>query len=259
MTTVSDRDFLLALADAADAVTLPLFRRQIGIENKLESDFDPVTEADRGAERAIRDLIQHTFPDDGILGEEYGEDRSDGRRKWVIDPIDGTRLFITGVPLWGTLIGLTENGRATAGIMSQPYTGERYLAGAWGAQHLRGGGTTSLAVRQTQRIEDAVMFSTTPRHFTGDIKERYEALEARTKLTRFGTDCYGFCMLAAGHADLVVERDLKPYDIVALIPIIERAGGIVTNWSGGRMEEGGDLLAAATPELHAATLAMLNG
>ncbi|MER0239095.1 histidinol-phosphatase [Fulvimarina sp. MAC8] len=258
MTTVSDRDFLLALADAADAVTMPLFRRQIGIDNKLETDFDPVTEADRGAERAIRELIRKTFPDDGILGEEYGEDRG-GSRKWVIDPIDGTRLFITGVPLWGTLIGLTEDGQATAGIMSQPYTGERYLAGSWGAEHLRGGGVTRLTVKATKRIEDAVMFSTTPRHFTGEVGERYEALEARTKLTRFGTDCYGFCMLAAGHADLVVERDLKPYDIVALIPIIERAGGVVSNWSGGRMEEGGDLVAAATPELHAAAMEMLNG
>lgn len=257
MTTISDRDLLLALADAADAVTLPLFRRQIGVDNKLDADFDPVTEADRGAEVAIRELIQKVYPDDGILGEEYGEAVGNGR-KWVIDPIDGTRLFITGVPLWGTLIGLVDDGCAIAGIMSQPYTGERYLAGPWGAEHLRGGGTTPLRVSTTKRIEDAVMFSTTPRHFTGDVRERYEALEARTKLTRFGTDCYGFCMLAAGHADLVVERDLKPYDIVALIPIIERAGGIVTNWTGGRMEEGGDVIAAATLELHSAAMDMLN-
>ncbi|EAU42213.1 Mono-phosphatase [Fulvimarina pelagi HTCC2506] len=258
MTAVSDREFLLSLADAADEVTLPLFRRQIGVDNKLDADFDPVTEADRGAERAIRDLIRKSYPEDAILGEEYGEDRG-GSRKWVIDPIDGTRLFITGVPLWGTLIGLMENGRATAGIMSQPYTGERFLAGPWGAEHLRQGMVTPLKIRSTKRIEDAIMFSTTPRHFEGDVRSRYEALEAKTKLTRFGTDCYGFCMLAAGHADLVVERDLKPYDIVALIPIIEQAGGIVSNWSGGRMEDGGDLIAAATPQLHAAAMEMLNG
>ncbi|RFC66324.1 histidinol-phosphatase [Fulvimarina endophytica] len=258
MPEFDDRDFLLSVAEAADAATMPLFRRQIGVDNKLDEGFDPVTEADRAAERAIRQTIRNAYPQDAILGEEYGADGS-GARRWVIDPIDGTRLFISGVPLWGTLVGLIENGRAVAGIMSQPFTGERYLAGPWGAELVRNSYATALNVRQTRRIEDAVMFSTSPRHFTGDVRDRFEALEERTRLTRFGTDCYGFCMLAAGHADLVVERDLKPYDIVALIPIIERAGGIVTNWEGGRMEEGGHLVAAATQELHDAALEILAG
>ncbi|MDY8110550.1 histidinol-phosphatase [Fulvimarina sp. 2208YS6-2-32] len=255
---MSDRDFLLFLADAADAVTMPLFRQPIGVDNKLEGDFDPVTEADRAAERAIRDTIRARYPQDAILGEEYGEE-GESARKWVIDPIDGTRLFISGVPLWGTLVGLTEDGRATTGVMSQPFTGERFIAGPWGAEHVRHGEARPISVRKTTRIEDAVMFTTSPRHFHGEVRERFEGLEAATRLTRFGTDCYAFCMLASGHADLVVERDLKPYDIVALIPIIERAGGVVTDWSGGRMEEGGHLVAAATPELHAAALRMLNG
>ena len=255
-----DARFLLQLADAADRETLPRFRAGGGIDNKLSGGaFDPVTEADRAAERAIREMIGERFPDHAIVGEEYGETGA-GERRWIIDPIDGTRAFITGIPVWGTLIGHYVAGRATMGIMSQPFTGERFYADGSGTYLKRGAGEARpLAVRRTEKIADATLFTTSPRMFAGDLLGRFEALENAARLTRFGTDCYAFAMLAAGHVDLVVEGGLKPYDIAALIPLIEQAGGIVTTFAGDRPEQGGDILAAATPELHAAARAILAG
>lgn len=249
---------LLRLADIADAETLPRFRAGGGVDNKLVAAFDPVTEADRAAERAIVAAIAARYPDHAVLGEEFGA-QGNSQHLWVIDPIDGTRAFISGVPVWGTLIGYCQAGRARMGLMSQPFTGERYFAdgeAAW-CEHL--GQRRRLAVRPTRRLDEATLFTTSPRLFSGEGLRRFEKLEARALLTRFGTDCYAYCMLAAGHADLVVESDLKPYDIVALVPIIEQAGGVVTTFDGGRPEAGGDIVAAATAELHAAALAILNG
>jgi len=253
-----DTAFLSELADAADRETLPRFRIGTAVDNKRAADFDPVTEADRAAEQAILAAIAARYPDDAVLGEEFGA-RGTGDRLWVIDPIDGTRAFISGVPVWGTLIGFCESGRARAGIMSQPFTGERYLADGEAAWCLHRGVRTQLAVRDVRRVEEATLFTTSPRMFEAKGRPRFAALEARAQLTRFGTDCYAFCMLAAGHVDLVVETGLKPYDIVALVPIIEQAGGIVTRTDGGRPEAGGDIVAAGTAELHAAALALLNG
>ncbi|NDW04603.1 histidinol-phosphatase [Jiella pacifica] len=255
-----DATFLLQLADAADRETLPRFRAGGGIDNKLSGgDFDPVTEADRAAERAIRKLIGAHFPDHAIVGEEYGE-TGGGDRRWIIDPIDGTRAFITGIPVWGTLIGHYDAGRAKMGIMSQPFTGERFFADGRGSFLKRGDGEARpIAVRKTETIADATLFTTSPRLFSGDLLGRFEALEGAARLTRFGTDCYAFAMLAAGHVDLVVEGGLKPYDIAALIPLIEQAGGIVTTFAGDRPEQGGDILAAATPALHEAARRILAG
>ena len=248
-----DATFLLKLADAADRETLPRFRAGGGIDNKLSGGaFDPVTEADRAAEQAIRRVIGESFPDHAIVGEEFGES-GEGDHRWIIDPIDGTRAFITGIPVWGTLIGHYIRGRARMGIMSQPFTGERFFADGSGSFLKRGDGEARpIAVRKIEKISDATLFSTSPRLFSGDLLGRFEALETAARLTRFGTDCYAFAMLAAGHVDLVVESGLKPYDIAALIPLIEQAGGIVTTFAGDRPEEGGDILAAATPELHEA-------
>ncbi|BDA83484.1 histidinol-phosphatase [Aureimonas sp. SA4125] len=257
MTELPSRDFLFALADAAARESLPRFRREGAIDNKLVDAFDPVTEADRAAERAIRALIEATYPDHAVLGEEYGTSGS-GRHLWVIDPIDGTRAFISGVPVWGTLIGLCVDGVARVGIMHQPFTTERFWADGEAAFYDGPGGPRRLAVRATRDIAAATLFTTSPRLFTGGKATGFEALEAAARLTRFGTDCYAFAMLAAGHADLVVEAGLKPYDIVALIPIIEQAGGVITTYEGGRAENGGDVVAAATPELHAAALEILN-
>ncbi|KQT54463.1 inositol monophosphatase [Aureimonas sp. Leaf454] len=258
MNALPDANFLLRLAERAAAETLPRFRMNGVVDNKLVDAFDPVTEADRAAETAIRALIAADYPSHSILGEEFGIS-GEGALQWVIDPIDGTRSFISGMPLWGTLIGLTVDGIARIGILSQPYIGERFWADGTAAWSDGPGGLRRLAVRPVTALSAATVFTTTPRLFTGSRLERFEVLESQARLTRFGTDCYAFAMLAAGQVDLVIEPGLKPYDIVALIPIIEQAGGIVTTFSGERAERGGDVIAAATPELHAAAMAILNG
>ncbi|HEY9056691.1 MAG TPA: histidinol-phosphatase [Aurantimonas sp.] len=249
---------LFELADIADAETLPRFRVGGGVDNKLTSAFDPVTEADRAAERAVVSAIAARYPDHAVLGEEFGA-QGNSEHLWVIDPIDGTRAFISGIPVWGTLIGYSQAGRARMGLMSQPFTGERYFADGEAAWCEYRGQRSRIGVRPTRRLDEATLFTTSPRLFSGEGLRRFEELEVRARLTRFGTDCYAYCMLAAGHVDLVVETGLKPYDIVALVPIIEQAGGIVTTFTGGRPEAGGDIIAAATPELHAAALAILHG
>jgi histidinol phosphatase-like enzyme (inositol monophosphatase family) len=252
-------DFIRRLAGAAAAETLPRFRSQGAVDNKLAGGFDPVTAADQEAERAIRALVSAEFPDHGILGEEHGSENLASRHVWVIDPIDGTRAFISGLPVWGTLVGFTVDGDAVAGMMSQPFTGELYYANASGAHYEGPGGPRRLSVRGTTQLSDAILFTTTPSLFRDGMRSRYDGLEKQVRLARYGTDCYAFAMLAAGNVDLVTEPGLKPYDIVALIPIIEKAGGIITTFDGGPAENGGDILAAATPELHAAAMAALRG
>jgi histidinol phosphatase-like enzyme (inositol monophosphatase family) len=250
-------DFLRRIAAAAAAETLPRFRSQAAVANKLSAGFDPVTEADRQAELAIRALIEAEFPHHGILGEEHGSTNTGSRHVWVIDPIDGTRAFISGLPTWGTLVGLTEDGEAVAGMMSQPFTGELFYANASGSHYEGPGGARKLQTRRTTTLSEATFFTTTPALFTDAARRRYDRFETMVRLARYGTDCYAFAMLAAGHVDIVADPGLKPYDIVALIPIIEKAGGVITTFEGGPAEKGGDIVAAATPELHAAAMAAL--
>ena len=243
-----------AIAAAAGEATLPHFRTRLAVDNKVAGGFDPVTEADRAAERAIRALIEREFPDDGIHGEEYGLVRADAPRRWVIDPVDGTRAFITGLPVWGTLVGLVENGHAVAGMMAQPFTGELFYADGTRAELVRGGTRQALGVSGCQSLDAARMFTTTPALFTGDARAKFDRLERAVQLSRYGTDCYAYVMVAAGMADLVVETGLQSYDIAGLIPIIEQAGGVVTTFDGTRAENGGTVIAAASAELHAAAL-----
>jgi histidinol phosphatase-like enzyme (inositol monophosphatase family) len=247
-----------ALADAAAAQTLPRFRQSGLVTNKLAFGFDPVTEADRAAEQAIRAMIRAEHPDHGVLGEEFGAENASAKFVWVIDPIDGTRAFISGLPLWGTLVGLTDGGDAVAGMMSQPFIGELFWADDQGAYYEGPGGARRLQTRATRSIAEATMCTTTPALFLDAMRLSYDRLEAAVRLARYGTDCYAYAMLAAGQIDLVVETGLQPYDIIALIPIIEQAGGVVTRWDGGPAEKAGDIVAAATPELHAAALESLN-
>ncbi|MEW9837883.1 histidinol-phosphatase [Mesorhizobium marinum] len=252
-------EFFRRIASAAAQETLPRFRRFGDILNKVEGGFDPVTEADREAEQAIRALIKAEHPGHGILGEEFGAENATSDHVWVIDPIDGTRSFISGVPLWGTLVGLTHKGDAVAGMMAQPFTGELYYASA-GEAWLEGpeGDRQRLSTRRTTGLDQATLCTTTPALFQGDRRVAYDRLETAVRMPRYGTDCYGYAMLAAGNVDLVVEVGLQSYDIVALIPIIEAAGGMITEWNGGPAEEGGGIVAAATPELHAAAMEMLH-
>lgn len=253
------REFMRRLAAAAAGETLPRFRRGSAVVNKLGSGFDPVTEADREAERAIRALIGEAFPEDGILGEEFGLTNGEAARQWVIDPIDGTRAFISGIPLWGTLVGLTSGGRAIAGMMAQPFTGELYLADGDGAFLERGEQRRRLSTSTVEELPEATMCTTTPALFSSTQRPSYDRLEQEVRLPRYGTDCYAYAMLASGHIDLVVEPGLNPYDIVGLIPIIEQAGGVVTTFSGERAENGGNIIAAANATLHEKALAYVAG
>ena len=252
-------DSFRRIAAAAAAETLPRFRRFGDVANKLEGGFDPVTEADREAEKAVRALIRAEYPGQGILGEEFGSENASSDHVWVIDPIDGTRSFISGIPLWGTLVGLTRRGNAVAGMMAQPFIGELFYA-AGGEAWYEGphGARQRLSARKTVALSEATLCTTTPALFQGDRRVAYDRLEKAVRLARYGTDCYAYVMLAAGNVDLVVEVGLQPYDIVALIPIIEAAGGVVTEWSGGPAEDGGGIVAAATPELHAAAMDALH-
>lgn len=250
---------LLAAADAADAETLPLFRTALSVDNKFQVGFDPVTLADRNAEAAIRKVIAAAFPDHDILGEEMGMTGTGSPWRWIIDPIDGTRAFISGVPVWGTLIGVSHERSPVAGLMRQPFTGETFLGTPSGTRLLHGGQTHMLATRKTQSLAEATLFTTDPYLFgTPGKQAAFDTVRKSVRLTRYGCDCYAYCLLAAGHVDLVIESGLQSYDIMPLIPVIEGAGGIVTTWKGAPGAEGGDIIAAANPALHAAALEILS-
>lgn len=256
------RQTLLDAAEIAAAITLPRFRQGIAVDNKWTDGFDPVTEADREAERVIRNLLGERFPDHSILGEEMDDKTGTAPYAWIIDPIDGTRAFVTGVPVWGTLIGLTLNGRAVAGLMAQPFTGEIYMSLPGEAHYHRGAEHLPLKTSGVTELGKAKLTTTSPDLFLRqgrDLTAEWNRIERSVLTTRYGLDCYGYALLAAGHIDLVVEAGLKNVDICPLIPLIENAGGVVTTWDGGPAELGGNCVAAATPELHAAAMAMLKG
>ena len=266
MNAVDFSQFVDELGAISGEAIRPFFRSSLTATDKTEGAgiFDPVTEADRAAEAVIRRRIRMQFPTHGILGEEFGAENTDAEYVWVIDPIDGTRAFMAGLPLWGTLIGLTRNGTPCYGMMHQPFTGERFSGDGARARY-RGPGLADgqrekpLATRRCAALAEATLCTTSPRLFAPERLAAYERVEAAVRLTRYGTDCYAYCMLAAGHVDLVIEDGLKPYDIVALIPIIEGAGGIITTWAGGPAAEGGSILAAGDARLHEAALKLLAG
>ncbi|MGV3548596.1 histidinol-phosphatase [Rhizobium sp.] len=254
-----DRAFFDRLADAAKAETLPRFRSALDVTDKGGQFYDPVTEGDQRAETAIVSLIEAAFPDHGILGEEHGSKGLDREFVWVIDPIDGTRAFISGVPVWGTLIGFYQNGRARMGVIHQPFTGERWFADGIKSHYRGPGGDRVLKTSACETISNAILFTTSP-HLFKDAEDdrRYRAIESKARLFRYGCDCYAYALLASGHVDLVVENSLKPYDVGALIPVVEQAGGVMTTWDGGRPEMGGHIVAAANAKLHAEALEILN-
>ena len=250
--------FLAALAAAAAAAIMPHFRGRLAVEDKhLRGVYDPVTVADRAGEAAMRALIAARFPDHGILGEEYGRDRTDAEHVWVLDPIDGTRAFISGLPTWGTLIGLKRAGRPVHGLMHQPFTGESFSGDGRIARYDGPGGRRQLRTRPCPALADAVLYTTAPSIFSGLERPVYDAVERDVRLARYSADCYAYCMLAAGHVDLVIEAGVEPYDVVALIPIIEGAGGVVTTWTGGPAADGGRVVASGDPRLHEQLLARL--
>ncbi|UTD26339.1 histidinol-phosphatase [Bradyrhizobium sp. WD16] len=250
--------FLDRLASASGETILPFFRTSLSVDNKNDGrDLDPVTEADRAAEAVMRRLIKANFPQHGIVGEEFGDERPDAEYVWVLDPIDGTKSFISGLPIWGTLIALMHHGVPAFGMMHQPYIGERFSGDGGAASYSGPSGKRKLAVRRCAGLAEATIFTTSPRLMNGADRAQFEKVEAETRLSRYGGDCYAYCMLAAGHLDLVVETELKPYDIAALVPIITGAGGIVTTWEGAPAQHGGRIVAAGDPRVHEAALKLL--
>jgi histidinol phosphatase-like enzyme (inositol monophosphatase family) len=263
MTTVDFAAFVDKLADVAAETVLPFFRTALQAQDKNAGGmFDPVTEADRAAEVAMRHLIQATFPHHGIIGEEFGPVQSEAEYVWVLDPIDGTKSFISGLPVWGTLIGLLHNRCPAYGMMVQPFTRERFYGDGRGATW-RGPGIgrqmteRKLATRRCPDLAEATLMTTSPLLYSCDKYDAFRRVESRVRLSRYGGDCYAFAMLAAGHVDCVIESNLKPYDIVALIPIIEGSGGIVTSWDGGTPAKGGDVVASCSALLHDQALRLL--
>ena len=259
MSAVDFSAFVDELASLSGAAILPFFRSSLSAIDKSNGGaFDPVTEADRASEAVMRSRIKTTFPDHGIIGEEFGSEKPDAEFVWVLDPIDGTKAFISGLPLWGTLIGLTRNGHPAFGMMNQPYTKERFF-GDGGAATLRTpAGDRPLKTRACASLAEATLSCTSTTMFNAKELKSFQKVEKAARLTRFGYDCYAFCMVAAGFIDLVIESNLKPYDILALIPIIEGAGGIVTTWDGGSPVNGGAIIAAGDKRTHAAAMALLN-
>jgi myo-inositol-1(or 4)-monophosphatase len=258
MTAIDFTSFVDQLATASGDTILPFFRTALAVENKKVGGFDPVTAADRAAEQAMRAVIRRHFPDHGILGEEYGSERTEAEYVWVLDPIDGTKSFISGMLAWGTLIGLMRFGEPVFGLMHQPFTRERF-SGDGGAARYRGpAGNRDLHVRECASIDQAVMSTTSPLLMNRADRAAFAKLEDNVKLSRYGGDCYAYCMLAAGLIDLIIETEIKPYDIVAIIPIVAGAGGMVTTWENGPAQTGGRIIVAGDRRVHQAALETLN-
>lgn len=235
--------FADTLADAARAAILPYFRAGGACEDKGGAVFDPVTEADRASETAMRALIAEAFPEHGVLGEEFAETPARCGYQWVLDPIDGTRAFIAGLPTWGVLIALSYEGRPFLGVMDQPYLDERYRGWTDGADLVARGRRTQLRTRNCIGLSEAILSSTDPTLFKDGEAQAFNRVRSRARLTRYGLDCYAYSMIASGHMDCVVESGLKPFDIAALIPILAGAGGGLVGWDGGDAREGGRVLA----------------
>lgn len=250
-------DFACRLAERAGESILPFFRQSPAIDNKMDGGYDPVTEADRAAERAMREAIRERYPTHGILGEEFGHEPGDGLT-WVLDPIDGTRGFVMGLLHWGTLVALFDGERPVVGVIRQPFLGETFLGDGHTATFRQGSATRPLRTRPCARLEDALAGTTAPDLFkTSEQRASFARIRDRVRGMRYGTDCYLYAMLAMGQADLVIESSLNPYDVRALIPVVEGAGGVITDWNGGNPAMGGNVLATGDPKLHELALAVL--
>lgn len=242
--------FAETLADAARAETMARFRRPQPIENKAAGGrFDPVTAADRAAEAAMRARISAAYPDHGMIGEEAPEQAAHSPYAWVLDPIDGTRAYICGLPSWGTLIALTEHGRPILGLIDLPGVGQRYRGWPGGADMLDASGRHPLSLRQDTRLRQSALATTDPGLFSHQEEKAFAAVREQALLCRYGLDCSGYAALAAGGLDLVIESGLRIWDIAAIIPVVTGAGGLVTSWSGGSAFGGGQVIAAANRAL----------
>ena len=250
--------FAHRLADASGAAIMPHYRTGIAARDKSDGGrFDPVTAADRAAEQAIRSLIASVYPSHGVIGEEFGSENTEAEFVWVLDPIDGTKSFITGIPLWGTLIGLLRRGEPLLGLSDHPFLKERF----WGDGHSATGSSSSrtwpLASRKPVRLSDAAVFVGSSVTDNPALFGRLRSLTPRVRMVRFGSDCYDTCMLAEGHIDAVLQTGLDIYDIAATVPIVSGAGGIVTGLDGGPAIRSNTILTSGDPDLHAELLPLL--
>lgn len=253
-------EFATQVVAEAGVIALRYFRSDMTVENKKSGgQFDPVTQADIEVEAFIRARIAAEFPGHAVVGEEQGITGGTSEYCWMIDPIDGTRAFITGVPAWGILLGLKRGSELLCGVMQQPYLQETFMGDQHGSFLLHAGRRQQLRTSVTAGLAEAKLYCTHPDLFDGvaGAAARFQAVAQQCRLLRFGGDCYSYGMLAMGQIDLVIEGDLNPYDIVPLIPIVEAAGGVITNWQGGSAAEGGLVLAAANPALHGQALHVL--
>lgn len=256
--------FAHAIADAARAETLPRFRKAGAVSNKDAAGFDPVTDADREAERVLREHIGAAYPDHGVLGEEFGETAGDGPWRWVLDPVDGTRAFVCGVASWTTLIALERDERSVIGLIDQPFTDERWLGADGETHYFRNGMESVCRTSKATELALARVSTTDPRGsaiFSDDEARAFARVTDRAQVCRFGFDAYGYGLLAQGQLDLVIEAGLQRHDFAALIPVVEGAGGVISNWRGEAVgtDARGETIAAATPALHAAALTVLKG
>jgi myo-inositol-1(or 4)-monophosphatase len=258
MTAVDFSAFVDELATVSGETILPFFRTALSVADKGRSGiFDPVTAADHAAETAMRNLIRRTFPNHGIIGEEFGSERTEAEYVWVLDPIDGTKSFISGMPAWGTLIALLRSAEPVFGMMNQPFIRERFSGDGARARYRGPAGKRDLHIRDCAALAEAVLFTTSPLLMNLKDRASFARVESRVRLSRYGGDCYAYCLLAAGHIDLVIETELKAYDVLPLMPIIMGAGGVITSWEGKPPHSGGRIVAAGDRRVHAAALELL--
>lgn len=251
--------FVEELGTLSGTAIMPFFRSSLSAADKSQGGlYDPVTEADRAAEAVMRKRIKDVFPSHGIVGEEFGSENPEAEFVWVLDPIDGTKAFISGLPVWGTLIGLMRNGAPAYGMMHQPFTREKFFGDGAKASLRAPNGERILKTRACVSLKDATLSCTSPTMFDEQELIAFKRVENAARLTRYGFDCYAYCMVAAGFMDVVIESNLKPYDVVALIPIIEGAGGIITTWDGKPASNGGAIIAAGDKRVHDEAMKMLN-
>jgi len=245
---------------SAGPIALRFFRSPMQIQDKRSRDeYDPVTEADKAIEQHIRDALASAFPNHGICGEEHAQREGSSDFSWIIDPIDGTRAFISGMTAWGIMLGLRYRGRPVGGVIHQPYTGETFVADGVSAQCIRASDSHTMRTSHCASLGDAVLYCTHPSVFRSAAElDAFEQLAQQTRMMRYGGDCYAYCLLALGTIDLIVESGLEAYDVQPLIPLIEAAGGIITNRTGHAAEQGGFIVAAASSALHQQALAVLN-
>jgi myo-inositol-1(or 4)-monophosphatase len=250
--------FAIALAEASAAAILPFFRRNTAVDVKDGPVWDPVTEGDRAGERVIRQMIEQRYPDHGIHGEEYGIKEGRSPFTWVLDPVDGTRSFVCGMPTWATLIGLSHEGKPALGLMNQPVVGDMFYGSPEGAWHDYRGVTSPIRTRTGVPLSRATIGTTAPELYrSAENQRRFQALRGRAQLTRYGGDAYFFCVMAAGHIDIAMDCGLQPYDITPLLPIVTGAGGFAAEWTGGDLSNGGNVITAGSRQLLDEALAVM--